>query len=113
MITMPGQKITAEEVFKEQDRVAPLKIISLEGASDLAKKVDHYLVSWAKKAGWDTFDTFLLPAECPRFTSGEAKGIIYDSVRGDDLFVMCDVGNYNVRYKMFGLENGMSSDDHY
>ncbi len=113
MITMPGQKITAEEVFKEQDRVAPLKIISLEGASDLAKKVDHYLVSWAKKAGWDTFDTFLLPAECPRFTSGEAKGIIYDSVRGDDLFVMCDIGNYNVRYKMFGLENRMSSDDHY
>ncbi len=113
MITMPGQKVTAEEVFKEQDRVAPLKIISLEGANDLAKKVDYYLVSWAKNAGWDNYDTFLLPAECPRFTSGEAKGIIYDSVRGDDLFVFVDVGNYNVRYKMFGRENRMSSDDHY
>ncbi|MBR3836523.1 MAG: ribose-phosphate pyrophosphokinase [Clostridia bacterium] len=110
---MPGQKITAEDVFKEQDRVAPLKIISLEGASELAKKVDYYLVSWAKMAGWDQYDTFLLPAECPRFTSGEAKGIIYESVRGDDLFVMVDVGNYNVRYKMFGQENRMSSDDHY
>ena len=110
---MPGQKVTAEEVFREQDRVAPLKIITLEGASELAKKVDHYLVSWAKNAGWDNYETFLLPAECPRFTSGEAKGIIYDSVRGDDLFVMVDVGNYNVRYKMFGLENRMSSDDHY
>ncbi len=113
MITMPGQKVTAEEVFKEQDRVAPLKIITLEGASELAKKVDYYLVSWAKMAGWDNYDTFLLPAECPRFTSGEAKGIIYDSVRGDDLFVMVDVGNYNVRYQMFGEENRMSSDDHY
>jgi len=113
MITMPGQKITAEDVFKEQDRVAPLKIISLEGASELAKKVDYYLVSWAKMAGWDQYDTFLLPAECPRFTSGEAKGIIYESVRGEDLFVMVDVGNYNVRYKMFGQENRMSSDDHY
>ncbi|MBR5295480.1 MAG: ribose-phosphate pyrophosphokinase-like domain-containing protein, partial [Clostridia bacterium] len=110
---MPGQKITAEDVFKEQDRVAPLKIITLEGASELAKKVDYYLVSWAKKAGWDNYDTFLLPAECPRFTSGEAKGIIYDSVRGDDLFIMVDVGNYAVRYKMFGKENHMSSDDHY
>ncbi len=113
MITVPGQRITAEEVFKEQDRVAPLKIITLEGASELAKKVDYYLVSWAKKAGWDNYETFLLPAECPRFTSGEAKGIIYDSVRGDDLFVFVDVGNYNVKYKMFGYENRMSSDDHY
>ena len=113
MITMPGQKITAEEVFKEQDRVAPLKIITLEGASELAQKVDQHLVSWAKNAGWDNYETFLLPAECPRFTSGEAKGIIYDSVRGDDLFVFVDVGNYNVKYKMFGYENRMSSDDHY
>jgi len=113
MITMPGQKITAEDVFKEQDRVAPLKIITLEGASELAKKVDYYLVSWAKNAGWTNYETFLLPAECPRFTSGEAKGIINESVRGDDLFLMVDVGNYNVRYKMFGEENRMSSDDHY
>jgi len=113
MITMPGQKITAEDVFKEQDRVAPLKIISLEGANELAKKVDYYLVSWAKNAGWDNYDTFLLPADCPRFTSGEAKGIIHESVRGDDLFILVDVGNYNVRYKMFGMENRMSSDDHY
>ena len=104
--------ITCEEIFKEQDRVAALKIIALEGASELAKKVDYYLVSWAKKAGFDV-DTFLLPAECPRFTSGEAKGIIYDSVRGDDLFVFVDVGNYSLRYEMFGYTNRMSSDDHY
>ena len=113
MITMPGQKITAEDVFKEQDRVAPLKIITLAGASELAKKVDYYLVSWAKNAGWTNYDTFLLPAECPRFTSGEAKGIIYESVRGDDVFCMVDVGNYSTKYQMFGHENHMSSDDHY
>ncbi len=113
MITMPGQKVTAEEIFKEQDRVAPLKIISLEGAKELAEKVDYYLVSWAKKAGWTNYDTFLMPAECPRFTSGEAKGIIHDSVRGDDVFVFVDCGNYSVKYKMFGTENRMSADDHY
>ncbi len=110
--TAPNHTITCEEIFKEQDRVAPLKIITLEGASELAKKVDWHLVNWARKAGWD-IDTFLLPAECPRFTSGEAKGIIYDSVRGDDLFVCVDIGNYNVKYNMFGHENRMSSDDHY
>jgi len=107
-----NRTLTCDEVFKEQDRVAPLKIIALEGASELAHKVDYYLVNWARGAGWD-IDTFLLPAECPRFTSGEAKGIIYDSVRGDDLFVFVDVGNYNVKYNMFGYENRMSADDHY
>ena len=104
-----NRTLTCDEVFKEQDRVAPLKIIALEGASELAHKVDYYLVNWARGAGWD-IDTFLLPAECPRFTSGEAKGIIYDSVRGDDLFVFVDVGNYNVKYNMFGYENRMSAD---
>ena len=112
MLDIRNKVITAEDVFKEQDRVAPLKIITLEGASELAKKVDYYLVNWARNAGWEA-DTFLLPAECPRFTSGEAKGIIYDSVRGDDLFVFVDVGNYSVKYSMFGMENRMSADDHY
>lgn len=112
MITFPEQRFTCEEIFAEQDRVAPLKIIALEGCKELAQKVDFYLVNWAKKAGWN-FETFLLPAECPRFTSGEAKGIIYESVRGDDLFCMVDVGNYSLTYKMFGYENRMSSDDHF
>lgn len=112
MLDIRKKVITCDEVFKEQDRVAPLKIITLEGASELAKKVDYYLVSWARNAGWDV-DTFLLPAECPRFTSGEAKGIIYDSVRGDDLFIFVDVGNYSIKYNMFGQENRMSADDHY
>lgn len=110
--TSSKQQITCEEIFKEQDRVAPLKIITLEGAKTLAEKVDKHLVGWARNAGWD-IDTFLLPAECPRFTSGEAKGIIYDSVRGDDLFVCVDVGNFSIKYNMFGEENRMSSDDHY
>ncbi len=112
MIMNPERRYTCEEIFAEQDRVAPLKIIALKGTEELASKVDYYLVNWAKKAGWN-FDTFLMPAECPRFTSGEAKGIIYESVRGDDLFCLVDVGNYSVSYDMFGFQNRMSADDHY
>lgn len=112
MITSPGKRITCDDIFKEQDRVAPLKLIATKGAEEFVKKVDYYLVSWAKKAGWD-YETFLLPAECPRFTSGEAKGIVYESVRGDDLFIFSDVGNYSITYDMFGAKNRMSSDDHF
>lgn len=112
MIMSPEKRYTCEEIFAEQDRVAPLRIIALKGTEELARKVDYYLVNWSKTAGWD-FETFLMDADCPRFTSGEAKGIIYESVRGDDLFCLTDVGNYSVTYDMFGFKNHMSADDHF
>jgi ribose-phosphate pyrophosphokinase len=55
----------------------------------------------------------MVDSECPRFSSGDAKGIIHSSIRGDDLFILVDVGNYSCTYKMFGRENLMSPDDHY
>ena len=58
-------------------------------------------------------DTFLIDAKVPRFGSGEAKGIINDSVRGMDIYLMVDVCNYSLTYSLTGHENHMSPDDHY
>ena len=60
-----------------------------------------------------TRDTYLIDADVPRFGSGEAKGIIKESVRGMDLYLMVDVCNYSVRYSLTGNENHMSPDDHF
>lgn len=90
----------------------------MKGAEELGKKIDKYLVSWynrdiGKKNTKFRKDTFIIQSSCPRFTTGDAKGLIYDSVRGYDLYILVDVGNYNVKYKMFQQENSMSPDDHY
>lgn len=103
--------------------IAPLKIVALEGCRDLAKEVDKFLVDFREKGNQEFQDTpnfhgyheetYLLKSSCPRFGSGEAKGILYESVRGDDLFILADVMNYSLTYKVCGHENHMSPDDHY
>ena len=103
--------------------IAPLKIVALEGCRDLAKEVDKFLVDFREKGNQKFQDTpnfhgyheetYLLKSSCPRFGSGEAKGILYESVRGDDLFILADVMNYSLTYKVCGHENHMSPDDHY
>ncbi len=98
--------------FNSQSRVAKLGVIAMEGASELGKSIDKYLVEWSKKEGIDV-DSFLIENECPRFASGDGKGLIKSTVRGNDLFIIVDVGNYNCKYEMFGSENAMSPDDHY
>ncbi len=102
----------SEVLFDSEKSVAPLGIIALESATELGKKIDDYLVQWAKKGGYD-FDTFLIKNQCPRFASGDGKGLIESTVRGKDIFIVVDVGNYSCKYKMFGAENSMSPDDHY
>ena len=99
-------------LFDNDSRVAPLGLIPMEGAKELGEKVNAYLVKWANE---DNFfkDTFLVEAECPRFSSGDGKGLIKQTVRGNDLFILCDMGNYSVKYNYFGHENYMSPDDHY
>jgi len=99
-------------IFEENSRVAPLGIIAMESAKELGEKINKYLLKWAKEGGTE-YDTFLVDAACPRFSSGDAKGIIKESVRGKDLFIIVDVCNYNCKYTMFGRENSMSPDDHY
>ncbi len=89
-----------------------MRLIALDGAKELGGKIDAHLTQWAQKCGRDD-KTFLVEAECPRFSSGDGKGLIKSSIRGDDLFIIVDVGNYNCKYKMYGQENAMSPDDHF
>ncbi len=103
--------------------VGSLGIIALKGCEKMAEKIDSYLVKWRTEresehkeslafAGYMR-PSYLLKADVPRFGSGEAKGLILESVRGTDLYLYVDVCNYSLTYKMGGRENHMSPDDHY
>ena len=100
-----------------------LAIIPLEGCKALGEKVDEYLVGWRTArenerkdslafAGYQR-DSYILKAKVPRFGTGEAKGVIQESVRGTDLYLLVDVCNHSLTYRMFGRNNHMSPDDHY
>ena len=103
--------------------VAPLKLASLEGCRTLADQVNNYLVSFRHESPTNVgqadslqgycADSYLLECECPRFGSGEGKGVLKESVRGCDLFIMVDVTNYSLTYRVNGYENHMSPDNHY
>ncbi len=99
-------------LFDNNSRVAPLGIIPMAGAKELGDKVNAYLTKWANENEYFK-DTFLVEADCPRFSSGDGKGLIKQTVRGNDLFILCDMGNYSVTYDYFGHQNFMSPDDHY
>lgn len=101
-----------EILFNHQTNVAPLGIIAMNGTQELSSEINDYLVEWYNQGGIDA-DSFLIETDCPRFSSGDGKALIKSTVRGDDLFIICDVGNYNVKYNMFGNQNSMSPDDHY
>lgn len=108
---MTGQ-LDAKTIFNMEGSVSPLGIIATEGARDLSEKINAHLTRWAK-AGGRTEESFIVESECPRFSSGDGKGIIKSTVRGYDLYFLVDVGNYSCKYKMFGKENTMSPDDHF
>ncbi len=103
--------------------VGRLGIIPMKSCEELGKKVDNYLVKWRKERskpentdlhfnGYER-DTYIVKSECPRFASGEAKGTIKESVRGTDLYILVDVGNYSIEYNLGGRMVPMSPDDHY
>lgn len=103
--------------------VGSLGIIPLAGCKALGEKVNDYLVKWRTVresehkeslafAGYQR-DSYILQAKVPRFGSGEAKGVILESVRGTDLYLLVDVANYSLTYSLCGRENHMSPDDHY
>ena len=112
---------TAENV--ETIPVGPLGIIAMPGCEALCDKIDKYLVKWrANQAsehqqniafyGYQR-DTYIVNVSLPRFGSGEAKGVVNESVRGFDLYIITDVFNYSCTYNMYGMEVPMSPDDHY
>ena len=103
--------------------VGSLGIIPLQGCKDLGTKINDYLVKWRTQresehknslafTGYQR-ESYILEAKVPRFGSGEAKGMILESVRGYDLYLLVDVANYSLTYSLCGHENHMSPDDHY
>ena len=102
----------SDTLYRKNKSVAPLGIIAMPGSEQLAEKVNRYLVNWANDNGIPDTD-YMIECECPRFASGDGKGLIKSTVRGKDLFIIIDVGNYSCTYKMFDRVNSMSPDDHY
>lgn len=94
--------------------VGPLGIIAMDSCKDLGAHVDKWLVSERQKTmpGSES-ETYLVKSRCPRFSNGEAKAIIDESVRGKDIYILVDVGNYSCKYNFMGIENHMSPDEHY
>ena len=94
----------------KESQYAELSVIGMKGCEQFAAQVDYYLKEWRRHGG---DESFLVKVDCPRFGTGEAKGLIHQSLRGHDLYIICDVFNYGVTYKMYGQEVPMSPDDHY
>ena len=100
-----------------------LGIIAMHGCEEIGQKINNYLVEWRREresehkntitfAGYQR-DNYLIETCCPRFGTGEAKGIIKESIRGLDLFIICDCFNYGCKYQMYGMDVMMSPDDHF
>lgn len=106
------QAVSAKEFFSKEQQVADLGLIVAPGAQELGEKINAHLVRWAQEASLD-IPSFIIESECPRFSSGDGKGLIKSTIRGDDLYFIVDVGNYSCRYKLFDCENHMSPDDHF
>lgn len=100
--------------------VGNLSIVGMKGCEEISSQIDYYLKEWRRNENGLIYDedgeevnTFIIDAACPRFGSGEAKGVINETVRGHDIFIISDVFNYGVSYKMYGMDVPMSPDDHY
>ena len=103
--------------------VAPLKLLALDSCKELGDRVNEYLVDFRKNVHNDikqdpafrgySEENYLIKAACPRFGSGEGKGVLSESVRGKDVFLMVDVCNHSLTYTVNGHENHKSPDDHY
>ncbi len=90
---------------------AKLTVICMKGCEEIADKIDFYLKKF--RGEFENEDTYIAKIKCPRFGSGEAKCVLNETVRGNDVFIICDVFNHGVTYKMYGVENHMSPDDHF
>ncbi len=112
--------------FKNRTLLAPLKIIAMDNCRELVEKADRHIVTLRKQYLADHAqddatisgreydkDSYLVRVQCPRFSSGEAKGMILESVRGSDLFIVSDVTNNSMSFKISGRTHYMSPDDHY
>ncbi len=95
---------------------APIALIATPGAEELATLIDKRLIKLFSESHLGKKlqkDTFILKSDCPRFTNGDAKGLVYETVRGKDLYIICDPCNHGVKYKMMGMDVPLTPDEHY
>lgn len=115
--------MTSDEKIIKTIPAGKLGIIALESCKELGEKINQYLVNWRKEkddhnkdtiafSGYER-DSYLISADCPRFGSGEGKGVIRESVRGTDLYIIVDVLNYSITYSSYGRECHLSPDEHF
>ncbi len=97
------------ETSQSKAIVGDLSIIGMKGCEPICAKIDSYIREWRE----ETDTSYIMHARCPRFGSGEAKGVIMESARGRDIYLLRDVFNYGVTYTMYGREVPMSPDDHF
>jgi len=97
------------DAFQTHSSIAPIGLVIMEGAKELGGKIEDYLLAWSD----DGAEKLSVDCDCPRFASGDSKGLIRETVRGKDLFFLVDIGNYSIKYPYYGQENAMSPDDHY
>ncbi len=118
-----GGKMLYEDKKIDTVPIGPLGLIPLKGMEEFTKKVNNYLVEWRKERESEhkstllfseyEKDNYIIKSSISRFGSGEAKGTIEESVRGDDLYLLVDVCNYSMTYSLSGKINHMSPDDHF
>ncbi len=111
------------ELLEKTLPVAPLKIVAMESCRELGQKVNDFIVSFRENTVSEASvsslyvnyrsNNYLVDCCCPRFGTGEAKGVLRETIRGTDLFIMTDVCNYSLTYSVSGHLNHMSPDDHF
>lgn len=90
------------------EKIGKLGIVCMPGCEEFVAKVQHYIKDWRHEDR-----DYVIKASFPRFATGEAKGLIRESVRGRDIYIVTDIFNYNVTYNMYGMKVPMSPDDHF
>ena len=123
MSGLSGQFTDKSDIEEEIVPYGPIGLVALKGMDAMAKTVDNFLVEWRHERGveeqnsilFQGYDkeSFIVESDCPRFGSGEGKGIIMNTVRGHDLYFFTDVTNYSITYKVGDEINHYSPDDHY
>lgn len=112
-----------KNIYFDNLPTAPLGIIALPGSRELAELINQRLLEQRRKFVEENpdhssvrgllRDSFIISSDCPRFENGEGKGVIRETVRGYDIYIVADIGNYHCTYKMFGMDCPMSPDDHF
>ena len=95
------------------DRLGRLGVIGMRGCEEITCRVNEHLKNFNQDTIDSNFETFVIPINCPRFGTGEAKAVLKHTARGLDAYILCDCFNYSVTYKMYGQTVPMSPDDHY